>query len=55
MTKKNDLLDQDISQRVAEVRYHKPQKEKERQSFFYLLLIIIITAGVLYSLLKSLS
>ena len=55
MANKNDLLDQDISKRVAEVRYHKPKKEKQRQSFFYLLLIVIITAGVLYSLLRSLS
>ncbi|KXT76460.1 hypothetical protein STRDD12_00539 [Streptococcus sp. DD12] len=34
MTKKNDLLDQDITKRVAEVRYHKPQKKKTAPLFF---------------------
>ena len=54
MTKRNELLEDDIHERISAVRYEKSEKEKTKQSPFYLLVVILVTLSVLFSLLRYL-
>lgn len=54
MTKKNQLLEDDIHQQIQEARYVEPKSEKKGRSLFYKIIIFLMTLAVLFSLLRQL-
>lgn len=54
MAKKNELLENDIQQRIDDARYEKPEENKNRQSIFYLIVVFLVTLSVILSLLRYL-
>lgn len=54
MSKKNELLDQDILQRIEDARFEKGDKEKQKRSIFYVTIVILVTLSVIFSLLRYL-
>ncbi|MBM7636162.1 hypothetical protein [Streptococcus saliviloxodontae] len=54
MSKKNELLEQDILEKIDKARYEKPEKEKNRHSIFYLVVVTLVTLAVVYSLVRYL-
>ncbi|HEL1611980.1 TPA: hypothetical protein TXL52_000009 [Streptococcus suis] len=55
MAKDNQLLKNDIEERIQRARYVEPTKEKKRKPILYILLILVMTLAVLFSLLSQLS
>lgn len=54
MTKKNELLDQDIEKRIEDARYEKGDTEKNTKSIFYIIIVCLVTLSVILSLLRYL-
>ncbi|MGE9834720.1 hypothetical protein [Streptococcus orisratti] len=54
MTNKNDLLHQDILEKIENERYEKPKKKKNRHSILYMILAAIIIFSALFSLMRYL-
>ncbi|HEM2803181.1 TPA: hypothetical protein U2D59_000734 [Streptococcus suis] len=52
MTKKNQLLEDEITQQIQEARYVEPKPDKKRRGFFYKTIIFLVTLAILYSLLR---
>ncbi|WP_161941127.1 hypothetical protein [Streptococcus suis] len=55
MAKENQLLKNDIDERIQRARYVEPTKEKKRKPILYIILILVMTLAVLFSLLSQLS
>lgn len=53
MTKRNELLEKDISQQIEGVRYIEPKSEKPKRNWLYLILVFLVTLAVLFSLLRQ--
>ncbi|AGM98258.1 hypothetical protein [Streptococcus iniae] len=54
MTKRNELLDKDIQERIDNARFEKGDEEKNKQSLFYLIVVVLVTLSVLFPLLRHL-
>ncbi|HEL1614103.1 hypothetical protein J5571_04600 [Streptococcus suis] len=52
MTKKNQLLEDEITQQIQEARYVEPKPDKKRRGLFYKTIIFLVTLAILYSLLR---
>ncbi|MBF0778466.1 hypothetical protein [Streptococcus cuniculi] len=52
MSKRNELLEADIKERIEEVRYERGEKEAPKQSLFYLIIVLLVTLSILFSLLR---
>ncbi|HFS1373068.1 TPA: hypothetical protein ACHWN8_001219 [Streptococcus suis] len=50
MTKKNQLLEDEIIQQIQEARYVEPKPDKKRRGLFYKTIIFLVTLAILYSL-----
>lgn len=52
MTKRNELLEKDIQERIGKARNHLPEKEKQHRSLFNTIVIALISIAVLISLFR---
>lgn len=52
LMKKNELLEQDIIDKIEDARYVKPEKKNNRHSLFYLIVVFLVTVSVIFSLLR---
>lgn len=52
--KENELLDNDIDQRINDIRYKKSESEKTKKPLFYFVVVALVTISVLFSLLYRL-
>ncbi|HEM3628510.1 TPA: hypothetical protein U1C31_000749 [Streptococcus suis] len=48
MTKKNQLLEDEITQQIQEARYVEPKPDKKRRGLFYKTIIFLVTLAILY-------
>ncbi|MGT2911798.1 hypothetical protein ACVR1I_08835 [Streptococcus cameli] len=52
MTKRNELLEKDISEKISNARYVKPEKKNNRRPIFYLTVVLLVTISVVFSLMR---
>lgn len=54
MTRRNELLEEDIKRSIQDSRFVEPKKQKQKKPIFYLTVVCLVTLAVLISLLRYL-
>ena len=54
MTRKHELLDKDIEERIDKARLEQHEPEVNRRPIFYTVIVVLVTLAVVLSLLRYL-
>lgn len=50
MTKRNELLEEDILKTIEKARYVASEEDKDRKSLLYIIVLVLVTLAVVLSL-----
>lgn len=55
MSKRNELLDKNIEERINKARYEKGDRKESKPPVLYMLLVFLVTLSVFFSILRYLN